>query len=358
MNEYDGTKQNNIDPNTTENDVTEHNETESSTTENNAIEPNEVAVSEADVPSPYSPLVTQDATENEEAEASVTEHNEAVVHEAKAPSPPSFSAMYSENKDSETEDNETTVYEADASSSLGAFGQRFRKKPVYERRYTRWGRFRSSRYFMMLFVVFGALVVAVTVFFILQNFRNDTAENIRTVISTIQSTGRLETARVTPERIYVDVERLGNSSLPGIDGATVSLIASGEVTAGIDLAKLTADAVLIEGRNVRIRLPGPEILTWKLNNNTTRVLERTRGAFRQQDDLDLERVARQRAEMRIVHIACETEILARATEDAVNLVEDIIANVDGAANFTFDISVDAPDTERCDRVAGLIQMWN
>ncbi len=88
------------------------------------------------------------------------------------------------------------------------------------------------------------------------------------------------------------------------------------------------------------------------------LLERSRGAFRQAADLDLETEARRRAEYQILHIACQAEILPLAAEDAVNLVENIIAEVDGAANLSFEIEVAAPDTDRCERVARLMHMFN
>ena len=115
----------------------------------------------------------------------------------------------------------------------------------------------------------------------------------------------------------------------------------------------------IQGRNVSVRLPSPEILTWKLDNRTTRVLDRSRGVFRWVGDIDidLEGEARQQAEYGILHAACEAEILPRASADAIKAVEDFIATVDVAEAFTFEIEVASLNTQRCNSVARLMMMF-
>lgn len=243
--------------------------------------------------------------------------------------------------------------------SFKAFTGHFnRKRPVFARRHSVIDSLNESKRLKVILFVLGGMLTFVLAMAAWWVGSSDNSQDVRTVISTVQSMGRLETTRMTPERIFVDVQRQGSSGRQAIDGATLSLRASGEVIAGIDLTKLAEDAVTLEGRTVSIRLPSPEILTWKLNNSTTQVLDRSSGAFRQEADLDLESAARQQAEYRILHIACQAEILPRAAEDAVRLVEGIIADVDGAANLTFEIEVAPLDTQRCDRVARLMRMFD
>ena len=88
------------------------------------------------------------------------------------------------------------------------------------------------------------------------------------------------------------------------------LVAVANVTAGVDLQKLTADDIDVDkvsGR-VRIQLPAPEILSAALDNEHTYVHTRRTGLLAQRKE-DLETRARVEAERALIEAARQTWIL-------------------------------------------------
>jgi hypothetical protein len=95
-------------------------------------------------------------------------------------------------------------------------------------------------------------------------------------------------------------------------------------------------------------------LTWKLDSRSTNVRARRRGIFRPIPNIALEGEARQLAEYGILNAACEAEILTRATTDAVKAVEDVLENIEGIPDVTFNIQVAPPARQRCDSVSRIL----
>ncbi len=91
------------------------------------------------------------------------------------------------------------------------------------------------------------------------------------------------------------------------------LIAYGEVAAGFDLQKLSDDDVWVDGDRVQLRLPPPQILYVRLDNERTHVVYYKKSWFIDRD-LNLEGRARQEAEELIRQAALDSGLLDQAAE--------------------------------------------
>ncbi len=91
------------------------------------------------------------------------------------------------------------------------------------------------------------------------------------------------------------------------------LVAYGEVVAGFDLHKLSDDDVWVEGNRVQLRLPPPQVLYVRLDNERTRVVYYKKSWLIDRD-LNLEGKARQEAEELIRQAALESGLLEQAGE--------------------------------------------
>ncbi len=109
-----------------------------------------------------------------------------------------------------------------------------------------------------------------------------------TILVQIQSVSHLVTVKYVLEKVVVleDVKWYGDSR--------VLLVAHGVVKAGINLQKLRPEDLELEGRTLRLRLPPAEITDAYLDEQRTRVIERSTGVLRAFDK-ELEQVARQQA---------------------------------------------------------------
>ncbi len=140
----------------------------------------------------------------------------------------------------------------------------------------------------------------------------------------MRALARLETQRYTVERIIeARIER--GDVLDLVLGERLLLIASGEAVAGVDLAALRAEDVLVsdDGRSVTIQLPPSQVFSVSLDSERTRVYDRQTGLLAR-PDRDLERQARLEAEATILAAACEQGMMQRATTDAQRAVEQLL----------------------------------
>lgn len=146
------------------------------------------------------------------------------------------------------------------------------------------------------------------------------------VVQRVQQLSRLETAAYTIERV-IDVRQGSNIPVVGdfLAGDALLLIAHGNVIAGVDLSRLSADAVTVspDGTTVVLRLPPAEIFQATLDNSKTRVYSRDRGLFAP-TNVDLETLARQEAERQILQAACEDGIMLKATANAEQSVSQLL----------------------------------
>lgn len=147
------------------------------------------------------------------------------------------------------------------------------------------------------------------------------------VIMKIRALNRLETAAFTIEKIIDVKENAGSKISEILFGDAILLVAHGEVIAGIDLSKMKAEDVVIDGTSIKVRLPAPEILTTRLDSEKTRVYDRKQGILTK-GDKDIESKARAEAETAIKKAACDGKILDRAYENAQKQIRAVLTSFD------------------------------
>ncbi|MFA9288375.1 MAG: DUF4230 domain-containing protein [Weeksellaceae bacterium] len=165
------------------------------------------------------------------------------------------------------------------------------------------------------FLILGLLILLgiSIVLFIRQRTKLNTSRVA--VIKEMRALQRLETASFTIEKIIDARTTEGNAFQEFLFGDKLLLIAHGEIIAGFDLRKLTENNVTVKGETLQIALPAPEILVVRIDNEKTRVYDRSSGIF-SKGERDLESDARLQAEEQILLAACEGGILTQATENA------------------------------------------
>lgn len=174
---------------------------------------------------------------------------------------------------------------------------------------------RKIKYF---FISLGVLIIVCLLVWLLVK-QNMSATQINTnraaVIKQIQSLQRLETASFTIEKI-IDAGTTGDNVFQRLlFGDKILLIAHGQAIAGFDLSLISEKDIQVNGKNLRITLPKPQLLTVSLDNTQTRVYDRQRGIL-STDGKDLETQARIAAEKSIRDAACQGNILQQAADNA------------------------------------------
>ena len=135
-----------------------------------------------------------------------------------------------------------------------------------------------------------------------------------TVVRQVQQLARLDTVMFGMDKIVSG--NIESRFLPSFLGSDrILLIAYGEVTAGVDLAKIGTDDVSIDGKTLRLKIPPPEIFTTRIDNERTRVYSRQTGLFTRVDP-NLETEVRREAERQIRQAAIDSKILDVAAQNA------------------------------------------
>lgn len=169
-----------------------------------------------------------------------------------------------------------------------------------------------------ILVSLGALIIVCFLvwFLVKQNISGTQINTNRAaVIKQIQSLQRLETASFTIEKI-IDAGTTGDNVFQRLlFGDKILLIAHGQAIAGFDLSLVSDGDIQVDGKNLRVTLPKPQLLTVVLDNTQTRVYDRQRGIL-SADGKDLETQARIAAEKSIKDAACQGNILQQASDNA------------------------------------------
>lgn len=134
------------------------------------------------------------------------------------------------------------------------------------------------------------------------------------VIKQIETLSRFETASFSIDKI-IEVSTTYDKLRDLLFGDKLLLVAHGRVIAGLDLSTMKPEDFSGSGESIAVKLPAPKILETVLDNNATRVYDRSRGLLTK-GDLDLEATARQRAEGEIRQAACDGKILEEANKGA------------------------------------------
>lgn len=188
---------------------------------------------------------------------------------------------------------------------------------------------------MLLIVVLSAIIVGfaryINNFSALNFLLGDPTPRTTTgpvVVEGIQKLDRLTTARWT-ESTVITRENGGNELGRWFRGDKVLLIAVEEVEAGVDLASLGPDDVVVDGEKVTIRLPEPEILSSSLDEEKTAVVDREQGflTWLQSSDETMVEEARREAEQEITATAEENGILDYASSNAKDSIRAFVTTL-------------------------------
>jgi hypothetical protein len=150
-----------------------------------------------------------------------------------------------------------------------------------------------------------------------------------TVLVAVRGLARLESVEYHMERV-VDLKQRQDRlfGLLHADDA-ILMVAAGDVVAGVDLAKLRDGDVTVEprARRVQLRVPSPEILSVRIDNQRTYVHSRKTDLLAQRND-QIETRARQIAETTIRDAALEAGILERARGGAAQTLTMLARSFD------------------------------
>lgn len=168
--------------------------------------------------------------------------------------------------------------------------------------------------------------------------------DISALVTQVRELNRLETASMR----VIHVGRITQSYklVPdSIAGDEITFLATGDVIAGLDLAKLKPEDVWRSpDGTINLRLPPSEVLVTRVDNKESRVLARDTGVLRRMD-VDLETRARQHAEENIRAEALKKGVLKLASDNGEKKLAEFL-RVLGFEKVRFVTPGAAPPMER------------
>ena len=154
-----------------------------------------------------------------------------------------------------------------------------------------------------------------------------------TVVDRIQRLQRLETVIYTMDKIVSGAKE--NPVLPNfLAGDRLLMLVHGEVVAGIDFSNLKPGDVKVDGKQVHLRLPPPQIFSTRIDSAKTRVYSRQTGLLVPTDP-DLETQVRQEAERQLKEAAMADGILRNAEQNAASTIMSLLQGL-GFEKIEFD----------------------
>ncbi|PDW02443.1 hypothetical protein CJ255_14040 [Candidatus Viridilinea mediisalina] len=165
------------------------------------------------------------------------------------------------------------------------------------------------------------------------------------VVQRVTELSRLETSSYTIQTVIEVQQSQGNPIFDFFAGDALLLIAKGTVIAGVDMSTITSDDVSVgpDGRTLTLRIPPAQVFSTSLDNEATRVYNRSRGVFAP-ENRDLETLARQQAEREILQAACEDGVLTKATEQAQQALVQFLGLLEG---IEVRVEPSSPDLTTC-----------
>jgi hypothetical protein len=146
------------------------------------------------------------------------------------------------------------------------------------------------------------------------------------VVEGIRDLNQLTTVRLR-ETVIITREKSGTELERIFSGEEVTVLAAGDVEAGVNLADLGRDDVQVDGETVTIRLPEPEVLSVSLDVDESRVYNRDLGLLNIRPDDELAERARDVAVDKIEAAARDEEILAQAEQNAENSISAFVTSL-------------------------------
>ena len=136
-----------------------------------------------------------------------------------------------------------------------------------------------------------------------------------TVLTQVEALGRMELVRY---RFKDVVEYRRASRYPLLPDAKVALIVGGEAVGCIDLRRLRPQDVVLEGDSVvRVALPAPELCSFQVNHDQSRVFSTENGFFQ---DAELVDEGYKYAEVQVRNAALQSGILAQTQRNAEQIL--------------------------------------
>jgi hypothetical protein len=176
--------------------------------------------------------------------------------------------------------------------------------------------------------------------------KEETAVDLTTIVTELGKLSRLETASMR----VVNVSQIKQSYgiIPDmLAGDHLTLMAVGEVFAGVDLSKITQDDVYLDEDGViTIVLPAAEVLVSRLDNEETKVINRDTGVLRS-PDTGLEGRARAYAEQQVRQESVAKGILDLAQANAEEQLAEFVTKL-GATSVRF-VRPETRDPESSER---------
>lgn len=182
---------------------------------------------------------------------------------------------------------------------------------------------RRSRTGVIVFVILFLVLVSALLFRSrLRSLWRSQTLSTPVVVMQIKQLNQLATVRFSIQRVV----GLTEQKIP-VGEESILLIVQGDVQAGVDLADLRQEDVLLSDRQARVRLPQPRVLTSYLDEGQTKVWDRhvTWWTPWVPYNPDLEHRARLQALDEIRKAAINMGILDRAGQNAENAIRQFLA---------------------------------
>ena len=163
--------------------------------------------------------------------------------------------------------------------------------------------------------------------------RNTRIASQPTVVERIQQLQRLETVIYTMDQI-VSGEK-DNPILPDfLTGDRLLMLVHGQVVAGVDFKQLHPGDIVINGKEIRVRLPQPQVFMTRVDEARTKVYSRQTGLLVHVDP-NLESQVRQQAESQLLEAALQDGILNTAKQNARSTLSSMLTGL-GFEKVEFD----------------------
>ena len=145
-----------------------------------------------------------------------------------------------------------------------------------------------------------------------------------TVLTQVEALGKLELVRYKFKDI---VEYRRASRYPLLPDAKVALVVGGEAVGCLDLRKIRPQDVVFEGDTVvRVFLPAPELCSFQVKHDQSRVFSTENGFFQ---DADLVDQGYKYAEIQVRNAALQSGILAATQRNAEQILVPMLRTLTG-----------------------------
>src|SRR5450631_2536554 len=143
-----------------------------------------------------------------------------------------------------------------------------------------------------------------------------------TVVDRIQRLQRLETVIYTMDKVVSGSKE--SAIFPNfLAGDRLLMLVHGEVVAGIDFSSLKPGDVKVDGKQVHLHLPAPQVFSTRIDSGKTRVYSRQTGLLVPADP-NLETQVRQEAERQMQAAALSDGILRTAQQNAAATITSLL----------------------------------